>query len=291
MIAINKYVNFDDTSIHMPIIIGYCCVQIVTLILSIIIHLRINKENSQTPVTTVASLGQPSTTMTQSEYDKTQLKQIFTKLIMGNVIAAVAYFKFDAIRIFMFQGAMAPITLYADPLIKIYILGQVVKRPFEAEQNPLGSWLQQKAEDLKENVEKIKDETKNETKTEVIEGVKFEEIKDEKLETKEEIIKNVEDVKDVKVENVKEEKVEKKEENVKEEKVEKKETKKEKKAKKEEKKQEAKQEVKQEIKEEIKEEKKEEFKSDVDDFEEILSKSIEQKDSKSKSKSKKPKKI
>jgi flagellar biosynthesis GTPase FlhF len=289
MIAINKYVNFDDTSIHMPIIIGYCCVQIVTLILSIIIHLRINKENSQTPVTTVASLGQPSTTMTQSEYDKTQLKQIFTKLIMGNVIAAVAYFKFDAIRIFMFQGAMAPITLYADPLIKIYILGQVVKRPFEAEQNPLGSWLQQKAEDLKENVEKIKDETKNETKTEVIEGVKFEEIKDvkvekietkeEKLETKEEIIKNVEDVKDVKVENVKEEKVEKKE------------TKKEKKAKKEEKKQEAKQEVKQEIKEEIKEEKKEEFKSDVDDFEEILSKSIEQKDSKSKSKSKKPKKI
>jgi hypothetical protein len=40
----------------------------------------------------------------------------------------------------MFQGVLAPITLYGEPLIKIYILGQTLKRPFESEQNPLTSW-------------------------------------------------------------------------------------------------------------------------------------------------------
>lgn len=68
--------------------------------------------------------------MTSQEYDKKKYGEIFNNSLMGTVIVAGIHFYFGIVPPLILQLAMKPLKLYQDPLVKAYIFGEKVERPF-----------------------------------------------------------------------------------------------------------------------------------------------------------------
>jgi len=86
--------------------------------------------------------------MTTREYDVNQLRQFLIQVGLGMAVCGLLHFKWDIVAPLFIQTAMAPFTLYDNPLFKIHVLskpateGSPLGRPFPVpELNPLASLL------------------------------------------------------------------------------------------------------------------------------------------------------
>jgi hypothetical protein len=98
---------------------------------------------------------------TNSDYDKSQAKQLVTQIAIGLAIIGVMHFKYGYLRPLLLQSVLGFRTLAAAPVVKVWLFGQETKgellRPWK-QANPLGAPQQEVT--AKELKQKEKEEKK-----------------------------------------------------------------------------------------------------------------------------------
>jgi len=97
------------------------------------------------------------------DYDLSHLKKALSQAVFGMLLVVGIHYQWDYCQPLFFQCALTPMTLYKNPLFKIFVLGEkgeIEKRPFQ-EESPFSSLFpkpeepkaEQEPEESKESIE------------------------------------------------------------------------------------------------------------------------------------------
>jgi len=78
---------------------------------------------------------------TVMDYDLSHLKKALSQAVFGMLLVVGIHYQWDYCQPLFFQCALTPLTLYKNPLFKIFVLGEkgeIEKRPFQ-EESPFSS--------------------------------------------------------------------------------------------------------------------------------------------------------
>jgi hypothetical protein len=100
--------------------------------------------------------GKP-TRMTVSEYDRMELFALIRKTVITMCIISIIHFKFGIVPPLIVSSVLALFSLYSSPLIKIYLFGSDITRPWKKEsQNPFASFMPKDAQTKSKSGQKSK---------------------------------------------------------------------------------------------------------------------------------------
>ncbi|GAM23879.1 hypothetical protein SAMD00019534_070540, partial [Acytostelium subglobosum LB1] len=145
LFIMNKIDFKDPVNAHYALI-GYGIVQVITVAVYLYIYQTIAskpKNNNKIDIHTPASLGQDQSNnrakterMTIEEYDMAQVKKIAMNVVIGILLPLFLYNKWGIIQPLAFNILFGLQNLYKNNLVKVYIFGKDIPRPF-VEANPL----------------------------------------------------------------------------------------------------------------------------------------------------------
>jgi len=142
--------DWTDKNNILLVQVGYAVVQVLTLLVWIYIYYEVNskKNNTKIKIPTKPSFSNPAESTeleetTIKEYDFSQIKKALTQFLIGVLIVVGIHIKWDMIQPLFMQCAMTPLSVYKNPLFKIFVLGEkgtIEQRPFK-EDNPFSSLI------------------------------------------------------------------------------------------------------------------------------------------------------
>jgi len=169
MILLMNQLNFKDPDIILRTRFVYGGVQVLTLLgLSYLYFLISQKNDSKKIHVQPSATGWGTEKPTESvettvvDYDLSHLKKALSQAVFGMLLVVGIHYQWDYCQPLFFQCALTPMTLYKNPLFKIFVLGEkgeIEKRPFQ-EESPFSS-LFPKPEEPK--VEQVEQEESNES--------------------------------------------------------------------------------------------------------------------------------
>eukprot|EP00931_Biecheleriopsis_adriatica_P031004 TRINITY_DN1821_c0_g2_i1.p1 TRINITY_DN1821_c0_g2~~TRINITY_DN1821_c0_g2_i1.p1 ORF type:complete len:215 (+),score=56.97 TRINITY_DN1821_c0_g2_i1:90-734(+) len=136
-------VDFEKLGYRHHVEAAYLVVQVLCLCCLGFLYKKIQEApggSKKITVPEVKQFGQvvtPCVEMTEKEYDMSKLQAQGKQVVMGAVILAGIYYKWEYLFPLVLQVVMTPMQLVESPLFKLYIFGSDVKRPFP-EPNPFG---------------------------------------------------------------------------------------------------------------------------------------------------------
>eukprot|EP01123_Difflugia_compressa_P004132 TRINITY_DN15485_c0_g1_i1.p1 TRINITY_DN15485_c0_g1~~TRINITY_DN15485_c0_g1_i1.p1 ORF type:complete len:197 (-),score=46.45 TRINITY_DN15485_c0_g1_i1:43-633(-) len=102
--------------------------------------------------------------ITVQEYDQRELKSQFNQLIMRVIIMSFLHFYFNLSVPLVIQLVSIPVSLYKSPLVKVYIFGAILNRPFPQPPSPFDmSAMMKDLKNPKEDKQEEETEQKNTT--------------------------------------------------------------------------------------------------------------------------------
>jgi len=126
--------------------IGYGVVQVLSLVVYGYIYsiITAKKETKKIKVPKAPTgFGATSTEteeMTICEYDFSQVKKALTQVLIGIAIVSFLHVKWNMVQPLFLQCFMTPMQIYKNPLVKLFILGEKIDRPFK-EESPFAGLL------------------------------------------------------------------------------------------------------------------------------------------------------
>ena len=139
MYIMNK-IDFTDADNLLYLRVGFCVAQAATFAICVYMFFRIRAAANQTKVTVPPkqfdTTGQP-TVMTIEAYDTSELKKIFSQLLMGFVLTGFFHLKWEITAPLFLQIFITPKNALTSPLFKTAVMGEVLTRPFPEAPNPL----------------------------------------------------------------------------------------------------------------------------------------------------------
>merc|ERR1719223_837575 len=72
--------------------------------------------------------------MTVSEYDTKELRKMLQTMGISLIIISIMHLKFNFVQPLIMQCLLGPMKLLQNPLLKVYLLGSDVQRPFPVEE-------------------------------------------------------------------------------------------------------------------------------------------------------------
>lgn len=142
----NKY-GTDLSLDHIRI--AYGTSQAFALLLQLYVHSRVQATASTTQTVTVKTKPAqgPETTeeLTVKEYDSKQCFEGIQRVVLGALFIVVLHTWKGFLQPLVIQSAMTFITMWDEPLVQIYLLGEraegKLKRPFKKDAGPLAALL------------------------------------------------------------------------------------------------------------------------------------------------------
>jgi len=131
-------VDFADPLNLGLIRLAYALVQCMTFLFCLFLYLKISRfsdEPKTVKVPPTVAWGQTPdptefTMMSVKEYDLSQVKKLFSSTMLMTAISTLIHLKWAIIPPLLMQAVMAPLTLYSNPLVQIYLFGDNPPRPF-----------------------------------------------------------------------------------------------------------------------------------------------------------------
>eukprot|EP01101_Sappina_pedata_P002102 TRINITY_DN12378_c1_g1_i1.p2 TRINITY_DN12378_c1_g1~~TRINITY_DN12378_c1_g1_i1.p2 ORF type:complete len:233 (-),score=100.11 TRINITY_DN12378_c1_g1_i1:60-671(-) len=155
-------VDFKNPANVDIIRIAYGTMQVVTLFSYLFCYFKIERNQNQEKVHIPGSAGswgaQPTEeeTITVQEHDRRELKKFVNQILMGSLITVFIHYKWEVLPPLLMQAVMGLSNLLSNPLIKTYIMGNEVPRPWKEESMFSGlTDADQEDTNATENVEEI----------------------------------------------------------------------------------------------------------------------------------------
>eukprot|EP01103_Thecamoeba_quadrilineata_P006796 TRINITY_DN16523_c0_g1_i1.p1 TRINITY_DN16523_c0_g1~~TRINITY_DN16523_c0_g1_i1.p1 ORF type:complete len:215 (+),score=53.06 TRINITY_DN16523_c0_g1_i1:80-724(+) len=149
-IIVISTVDHTSESFILGARIAFGAVQALTFLLSFYVYTKIKaREDGETiRVPNAASfMSKPDPNdyreMTVKEYDLEQITKFIQQTAMSTLIISFFSFKLEIVPPLIFSTISAPITVYTTPIIRAYLIGEEVERPFKEETNGLMKMFQQ----------------------------------------------------------------------------------------------------------------------------------------------------
>jgi len=126
--------------------VGYAAVQVLSLVVYGYIYTLITSRNETKKIkvpkapTSFGATTQETEEMTIHEYDFSQLKKALTQVLIGIAIVSFLHIKWNMVQPLFLQCFMSPMQIYKNPLVKLFLLGEKIDRPFK-EENPFAALL------------------------------------------------------------------------------------------------------------------------------------------------------
>lgn len=150
-----RSIDQEDPAILLRTRIGFGIYLLATTLIYYVVHRRILSRHNTSPLTVKippppfgpGSDSPPTERYTTViEYDLEHLKKVRQGWIFNTLLLSAIHYKMETVSPLIMSGLMTFIRLITDdPLVKMYLFGQPsvgkLKRPFQAEENPLASML------------------------------------------------------------------------------------------------------------------------------------------------------
>eukprot|EP01130_Rhizamoeba_saxonica_P001947 TRINITY_DN11766_c0_g1_i1.p1 TRINITY_DN11766_c0_g1~~TRINITY_DN11766_c0_g1_i1.p1 ORF type:complete len:194 (-),score=57.52 TRINITY_DN11766_c0_g1_i1:60-641(-) len=158
VVLLGRQIDFEDETNLLMLRIAFGTVVFITSV--VVLYLKNKMSNTQLENKHVEVSANPSPfnsdgekeKITYEEHDAREFKKFLQKVGMPIVICiGIHYYAGIAIPL-LIQAIMIPMNIYKSPLVKFYILGEHVTRPFPPPPSPFGN-IGKLMEDMKDDGE------------------------------------------------------------------------------------------------------------------------------------------